>query len=101
MRVAFEFVFEGIISKTLFFPFSSPLPRLRCPVKQLPRWHEANACLFDLLVKKFGSRSEFMRILSEINLSVHRATLRQPRAAGMVHLNLPGKHRITSHKSIV
>lgn len=42
-----------------------------------------------------------MRILSEINLSVHRATLRQPGAAGTAHLNLPGKQRITAHKSIV
>lgn len=88
MRVAFELVFEGIISETFFFPFSSPPTRLRCPVEQLHRWHEANARLFDLLVKKFGSRSEFMRILSEINLSVRRATLSQPRAAGTAHLHL-------------
>lgn len=73
MRVAFELVFEGIISETFFFPFSSPPPRLRGPVEQLCRWHEANARLFDLLVKKVGSRSEFMRILSEINLSAHGA----------------------------
>lgn len=26
MRVAFELVFEGIISETFFFPFSSPPP---------------------------------------------------------------------------
>ena len=101
VRVAFELVFEGIISESSFLPFSSPLRRLRCPVEQLHRWHEANARLFDLLVKKFGSRSEFMRIPSEINLSARGAAPSQPGAAGRAHLELPGKRRITSHESIV